>query len=158
MDNRIEKRIDALVGALSDPIIVYDPGWEVPEWIRGEMPLHRLAQLMKGLKDPGEAEVASDLEAMAYLSNASLIAPMRSEWVELYMYLFTQVMTKKGTEVPEDLRREEITDYQKGLLRDFKSWLYQRRARAREERARAERRREKEEAAARAPKQLTMTL
>ena len=27
LDNRIEKQIDVLVGALTDPIIVFDPSW-----------------------------------------------------------------------------------------------------------------------------------
>ena len=100
--------------------------------------------------------MACDLEALAYLSNASLIAPMRSEWAEIYMYVFTQVMTRKGTEVPEDIRKDDISDEQKGLLRDLKRWIYRQRSKARVERGRAERRQQKEEAAARAPKQMRM--
>ena len=44
--------------------------------------------------------------------------------------------------------------YEKGLLQDFKRWLWNARVKARQERTRAKRREEKAEAAARAPKQL----
>ena len=155
MDN-IEKQIGNLVGALTDPIIVMEPGWPVPDWIKEAMPLHRLAQNMKALQDPAEAEMATDLEAMAYLSNASLVAPMQSKWAEVYMYVFTQVMTRKGTEVPEDIRRDEISDHQKELLRDLKAWIYRQRSKVREERGKERRREEKEEKAARAPTMMRM--
>jgi len=69
----VKKQIDALVDALTDPIVVCDPGWPVPERLKGEIQLARLAQLLK--KEEG---VATDVEALAYLSNASLVAPMRS--------------------------------------------------------------------------------
>ena len=146
----VEKQIDNLVGALTDPIIVYDPGWEVPERLKGEIKLARLAQLMK--KEEG---VATDVEALAYLSNASLVAPMRTEWSNIYFYVFTKVM---GDKVPEDLRKEEITDYEKGLLLEFKTWLWRQRVKVRQERRRQERATEKAEAAARAPKQLGLPI
>ena len=147
MQNRIvEKQIDALVGALTDPIIVHDPGWPVPERLKGEIQVARLAQLLK--KEEG---VATDVEALAYLSNASMVAPMATEWVNIYMYVFTKVM---GDKAPEDLRKEEITDYEKGLLLEFKRWLWNTRVKARQERRRQERARQKAEMAARAPKQL----
>ena len=142
----VEKQIDALVGALTDPIIVYDPGWPVPERLKGEIQLARLAQLIK--KEEG---VATDVEALAYLSNASLVAPMATEWVDIYMYLFTRWM---GDKTPEDLRRDEISPWEQEKLREFKAWLWNTRVKARQERARAKRAQEKTEAAARAPKQL----
>ena len=149
MPNRekiVEKQIDNMVGTLTDPVIVYDPGWDVPKQLKAEIQLARMAQLIR--KEEG---VATDVEAMTYLNNASLVAPMRSEWAEIYMYLFTKVM---GDKTPEDLRKEEITDYEEGLLLEFKRWLWRQRVKVRQERARAKRREEKAEAAAQAPKQL----
>ncbi|MBA7597898.1 hypothetical protein ES703_04906 [subsurface metagenome] len=37
LENRIDKQIDALVGALTDPIVVFDPGWAdvLPDWLKG---------------------------------------------------------------------------------------------------------------------------
>jgi hypothetical protein len=68
--SQIHKQIDGLVAALTDPIIVFDPGWEVPDWLEGETRIQRLAQLMKG-----EEGIATDAEALAYASNASLVIP-----------------------------------------------------------------------------------
>jgi hypothetical protein len=146
----VEKGIDDMVGALTDPIIVYEPGWGVPEKLKGEIKLARLAQLIKH-----EEGVATDVEAMAYLSNASLVAPMRTEWANVYMYLFTRWM---GDKTPEDLRKEEITDYETGLLLEFKRWLWRQRVKVRKERRRQKRAAEKAEAAARAPKQLGLPM
>lgn len=127
--------IEELVGALTDPLIVYDPGWDVPEWIRKEMPLARLAQNMKALKDPAEAGLASELEAMLYLSNASLVAPMSSHWQDIYMWVFTKVMRDRGNEVPADLARESIDSYEMSLYRDLRRWIWRQRVKARKERA-----------------------
>lgn len=151
MDKTIDKQIDNMVGALTDPIIVMDPGWGVPDWLKEEIRLARLVQLMKG-----EEGGATDEEALAYISNASLVAPMHSEWAEIYFYLFTKVMTRKGKEVPEDLRKEEVSDYLMGLLRELKQWLYRQRVKARKERRAGERAEAKAEAEARAPKKLQM--
>lgn len=149
MNNRIDKQIDALVGALTDPIIVLDPGWEIPDWLKTRITLERLVQPLKG-----EEGVATDLEALAYLSNASLVAPMQSDWAEIYMYVFTQEMRRKGTEVPEDLIKEELSPYQMGKLRHLKEWIWRTRVKAREERGRAKRREARASAEAVAPKQL----
>ncbi len=59
--------IDDLVGALTDPIIVYPAGgWEndLPEDLKKELPLHRLAHLMKCTKGEASPEEATDLEAL----------------------------------------------------------------------------------------------
>jgi len=98
LNNQIDKQIDALVGALTDPIIIFDPGWAdiLPDWLKGEIKLQRLAQLMTG------EGIATDAEALAYVSNASLSVPLSSEWVEIYQYLLTRVM---GDKVPDELRK-----------------------------------------------------
>ena len=151
MDNGIvAKQIDALVGAFTDPIIVFDPGWEIPDWLKGEIKLQRLAQLMKG-----EEGMATDAEALAYVSNASLAVPLASDWVEIYQYLLTRVMKEK---VPDELRKESIDDYRTGLLKELKQWLWRKRARYREERRRADRAEAKAELKAKAPKQLGLGL
>jgi hypothetical protein len=149
VDNRIvAKQIDALVGALTDPIIVFDPGWEIPDWLKGEIKLQRLAQLMKG--DEG---MATNAEALAYVSNASLAVPLASDWVEIYQYLLTRVMKEKA---PQELRKENLDEYRVGLLRELKTWLWRQRIKARGERARDKRARARAEAKAKAPKQLKL--
>jgi len=59
-----------------------------------------------------------------------------------------------GDKTPEDLRKEGITGYEKGLLLEFKRWLWNARVKARKE----HRRQERAEAAPRAPKQLGLPL
>ena len=133
------------MAALTDPIIVFDPGWETPQWLLGEIKLQRLACLIT------EKEVATDAEALAYVSNASLCVPLASEWVEIYEYLLTKVM---GDKVPEELRKEKLAEYRMSLLRDLKGWIWRQRKKARDDRAKGERAKVKAEAAARALKQL----
>jgi len=148
--SQIHKQIENLVAALTDPIIVFDPGWEVPDWLKGEIKIQRLAQLMKG-----EEGIATDAEALAYVSNVALAVPLASDWVEIYQYLLTRVMKEKVT---EELRRESLDDYTMGLLKELKQWLWQKRAKHREERARRERAEAKAELKAKAPKQLGLEL
>lgn len=62
-------------------------------------------------------DLASDREALMVLCEASLNAPIGSEYVEIYQYLMTKVF---GDRVPKDLRRETLTDYEKQLLKDMK--------------------------------------
>ena len=140
------------MGALTDPIIVFDPSWAdvLPDWLKGEIKMQRLAQLMKG----GEG-IATDAEALAYVSNASLSQPMASDWIEIYQYLLTMVM---GDKVPQELRKERLDHYRMGLLKELKEWLWHKRVKGREEKARAEKARAKSEAEARRPKQLALGL
>lgn len=146
----MEKQIDELVGALTDPIIVLDPSWAdvIPDWLKGEIKMQRLAQLIKG-----ERGTATDAEALAYVSNAALAQPLDREWVEVYQYLLTRVMKDKVT---GELRKESLDDEGMRELKGLKEWLWQKRTQHREERLRAERRKAKELEKARAPKQLKL--
>jgi hypothetical protein len=152
LDNRIDKQIDALVGALTDPIIVFDPSWAdvLPDWLKGEIKMQRLAQLMKG-----EEGIATDAEALAYVSNASLSQPMASDWIDIYQYLLTRVM---GDKVPNDIRKESLDNYRLGLIKELKEWLWHKRVKGSEEKARAEKAKARAEAEARRPKQLALGL
>ena len=135
---------------MTDPVVVFAPGWDTPEWLFGEIKLQRLAQLITG-----EEETATDAEALVYVSNASLCVPLASEWVEIYEYLLTKVM---GDKVPQELKKEELTDYKMGLLRELKEWIWRQKKKARDERAKGERATAKAEAAAEAPQQLKLEM
>ncbi len=75
-EKQIEKGISEIVGALTDPIIVYPGGWgdTLPDWLRNAITLERLVMNMKALK--GEEMTGTDTEACAYLYTAGLTAPM----------------------------------------------------------------------------------
>ena len=60
---------------------------------------------------------ASNREVLMVLCEVSMEAPIRSEYVEIYRYLMTKVF---GDKVPHDLRKENLSDYEKQLLMDMK--------------------------------------
>ena len=84
----------------------------------------------------------------------SLTQPMDSDWTQIYLYVASQTYKRWGKgEMPADIVIESISDYQTQELNRLKSWLYERRIRARVEKDRAERREEKEEAKAQREKE-----
>jgi hypothetical protein len=92
----------------------------------------------------GEEGIATDAEALAYVSNASLSVPLGSEWVEIYQYVLTRVM---GDKVPDELKKEGLGGYEMGLLRELKEWLWKQRNKIAVQRRRGERAKAKAEAA-----------
>lgn len=127
--------IEEMVGALTDPIIVFPSGWEdtMPEWMKRDIPLHRLAHLMKCAKGEAKWDEACDLEALMYLYPASLAAPMGEVWSRIYLYLGTKVM---GDKFPDDVREDSLPDHYEVELRDLKRWIHRKKAAARRDRRR----------------------
>jgi hypothetical protein len=155
LNQRVDTQIDDLVGALTDPIIVWPSPWQdtLPEWIKPAITIERLVENMKALK--GETPTATDAEVLAYMYPRSLEAPLGSDWTHIYLYISTKVVARhKQSDIPEDIKVDSLNDYQAGLLRYLKDWIYEHRIKVRKERRRAERREAKAEAAARAPVQL----
>ena len=149
-EKQVEKGISEIVGALSDPIIVYPGGWgdTLPEWLKNAITLERLEMNMKALK--GEEMTGTDAEACAYLYTAGLTAPMDHDWGQIYLYIATQTYRKWGkNEMPSDIAVDKLDDEQMRDLNRLKEWLYRQRTKIRLERDRAERRQKKEEEAAR---------
>jgi len=149
----LEKGISEIVGALTDPIIVFPGGWgdSLPEWLKSTITLERLAMNMKVLK--GEEMTGTDAEACAYLNTASLTQPMDHDWSQIYLYIAGKVYEKwrtkdSGVKMPEDIRVESLNDDQMRDLNRLKAWLYRKRTTIRLDRDRAERREKKEEEAA----------
>ncbi len=95
-EKQIEKGVDKLVGALSDPIVVFPGGWgdSLPEWLKTAITLERLEMNMKALK--GEGMTGTDAEACAYLMTVSLTQPMDSDWTQIYLYMSLARFTAAG--------------------------------------------------------------
>jgi len=148
-EKQIEKGISEIVGALTDPIIVFPGGWgdTLPDWLKTAITLERMMGNVKALK--GEEPIGTDAEACAYIMTVSLTQPMDSDWTQIYLYIAGQSYKRwnKG-KMPADIAVDSISDYQIGELNRLKSWLYHQRVKARQEKDRAERRQEKEEAKA----------
>jgi hypothetical protein len=145
----IEKGISDLVGALTDPIIVFPGGWgdTLPEWLKNAITLERLTMNMKALK--GEKMTGTDAEACAYLFTAALTQPMDNDWGQIYLYIATQTYRRWGkNEMPGDIAVDSLNDEQVRELNRLKEWLRKKRTQIRLERDKAERRQRKREEAA----------
>ena len=148
-EKQVEKGISEIVGALSDPIIVFPGGWgdTLPDWLKNAITLERLAMNMRALK--GEEMTGTDAEACAYLYTTCLTQPADRDWTQIYLYIATQTYRRWGkNEMPTDIAVDKLDDEQMRDLNRLKAWLYQRRTTIRLDRDRAERRQKREEEAA----------
>jgi len=139
-----------MVGALTDPIIVYPGGWgdTLPDWLKNAITLERLVMNMKEVR--GEEPTGTDAEACAYLYTASFAAPLDGDWVQIYLYVSGKTCTHWGSrEIPSDIAVDSLNEWQKNQLERLKAWLHRRRVQERINRDRAERRQEKQAEAAR---------
>jgi hypothetical protein len=137
-------RIREMVGALTDPIIVYPSGWEedLPQHLKKELPLHRLAHLMKCSQGQAQWNEACDLEALLYLYPASLAFPLGDRWSRIYLYLGTKIM---GDKFPGDIKEESLTDDYFEDLRELKRWIHKKKVAARKEQRQREKAQDKAE-------------
>jgi len=149
LNKTVEKGISDIVGVFTDPILVFPGGWgdTLPDWLKNAITLERLIENMKALK--GEEMTGTDAEACAYLMTVSLTQPMDSDWTRIYLYVAGKVYERhrtkeSGVTMPEDIRVDQLSDYQMQHLDRLKDWIYQRRGKVRQERDRAERRERKE--------------
>ena len=148
-ERKPERWISDIVGALTDPIIVFPGGWSdsLPDWIKPAITLERFIENIKHSK--GEEPTGTDAEAMAYLSTLSLTQPMDHDWAHIFLYLGTITMRRhKKVEMPDDIKVESLDRNQQEDLARLKRWIYERRIRVRQDRDRDERREQKEAAAA----------
>ncbi len=130
-------RIEEIVGAIFDPIIVFPSSWmeTIPDWMKKDMPLHRLAHNMMCAEGLADWEEACDLEALVYMYPLTLDRPIAGHWAHIYVYLGTQVMRDN---MPDDIKREALTDYEKRELQGLKRWIYQEKVKTRKARHRQE--------------------
>ena len=123
--------VNSMVEVFTAPLIVWPSGWNdsLPEWIRGEVTLQRLIRLMKG-----DDDLATDVEAMAYMYALTLEHPLDSDWVQIYLYLGTTVMgsrmTREGVEFPADISVEKLNSDQERDLLNLKRWIRDRQRKA----------------------------
>jgi len=146
-EKQIDRGISEIVGALTDPIIVFPGGWgdTLPDWLKTAITLERIMGNVKALK--GEEPIGTDAEACAYLMTVSLTQPMDSDWTQIYLHIAGQTYKRwnKG-EMPADIAVDSISDYQMGELNRLKAWLYRQRMKARTEKDIAQRKQNREEA------------
>ena len=105
-------------------------GWDFPDRLRSVVPLARWLQVLRGRSDPRESDLASEEEAIGYLSCVSLDAPLAHDWAEIFFYLGQQVFprwdmvqgetvhTVLGLARPVTLHQQQADD-----LRRFRRWI-----------------------------------
>ena len=80
-----------LAGPLVQPRL---NGWDFPEQLRAVVPVARILQMLHGQADALERDLASEEEALGYLSCASLEAPLDRDWTEIMCYLAQEVFPR----------------------------------------------------------------
>jgi hypothetical protein len=149
-EKKVEKGISNIVGALTDPIIVFPGGWgdSLPDWLKNAISMERLIMNIKDTR--GEEPTGTDAEACAYLMTVSLTQPINSDWTQIYLYVAGQTCRSwNKSEIPDDIRVESLTDQQTADLSRLKEWLYRQRTTARQNAERVEMRQRKEAEVAR---------
>jgi hypothetical protein len=139
---QVDGWIDDLLGALTDPIIIYPSPWgdDIPENLKQQIPLERLIMNMK-VTHEGKGVPVGDVEALVYMFPRTMESPMTSEQFRIYIHLFNHAMEFMRVEVPEDLKQkkyEELSKYEMNQLDDLKRFIWDRRVKARKERANGE--------------------
>jgi hypothetical protein len=115
-----------LAGPLVQPRL---NGWDFPDRLRAVVPAARALQLLRGQADALERDLASEEEALGYLSCASLDAPFDRDWAEIMGYLAQQVLPRwRFTEeevhaVLGYARPIALNPMQAEDLRRFRRWL-----------------------------------
>ena len=112
--------VDQFMYLLTAPYIGW-PGWEDQVAAQKEnIVLHRFLHH----KEIFEQELATELEAMTYISSASLAHPLGHEWTEIYGWLFCRWNPDEGKEIWE--REIVLERNQVEALNRLRRWLFRR--------------------------------
>jgi hypothetical protein len=113
-----------MLWALTGPIIVW-PGYEdqtMPDKLKSAITMKRILLCV------GQNDMATDEEAMWYLSTASFIAPMDRDWQDIYLWLGRGWQLKNcqdPAELPEFLNdARSLNEMEERDLKELKRWLY----------------------------------
>tara|TARA_R110002111_G_scaffold136153_1_gene202010 strand:+ start:804 stop:1349 length:546 start_codon:yes stop_codon:yes gene_type:complete len=115
---------------LASPIIVFKSAWQdtIPKDILGRIKLSRIICSMS------KEKMASLTETLAYIMPRTYEAPIPTEWVNIYTWLGLQyVIQSKNNgqmEAMTEIAPNELSDYEKGLLKNLRVWIYEKRRKA----------------------------
>jgi hypothetical protein len=119
-----------LIDCLASPIIVFKSAWQdtIPKDILGRIKLSRIMCSMTGDK------MASLTETLAYMMPRTYEAPMQTEWANIYTWLglqyAMQTKSKDQLDAMIEIAPKELSDYEKGLLKNLRLWIYDKRRKA----------------------------
>ncbi len=112
---------------LTSPVIVYPSAWQddIPKDLLKNITMSRLLCQIKG------EEMASYAEVTAYMMPRTYEAPMPHEWVNIYTWASLQYIkqfkSKEVAEAAKEVAPETLTDYEMGLLKKLRIWIYTKR-------------------------------
>ena len=115
---------------LASPIIVFKSAWQdtIPKDILGRIKLSRIICSMT------KEKMASLTEILAYIMPRTYEAPMPTEWVNIYTWLGLQYAKQSKNngqiEAMKEIAPKELSDYEKGLLKNLRVWIYEKRRKA----------------------------
>lgn len=111
---------EALADVFSRSIIGHT-GWadSITEEQKQRIQIERLKQIKE---TKGKIDMATDYEAMIYLSTASLTAPLSRMWQQIYFYLFKKFYPDKSDFIPDYEAKLDIQS--EPALKDLKRWIY----------------------------------
>lgn len=119
-----QKFVFEFMDMLTAPIITFTTLWAdaIPQKLRENI---QLSRLLAGMK---REETATIPEVVAYMITRTFESPMHSEWVNIYTWCSMQYVTQwENREVPTDIAPEKLTDYEQGLLKELRNWIYKKR-------------------------------
>lgn len=118
------------IDCLASSIIVFKSAWQdtIPKDILGRIKLSRLICSM------AQEKMASLTETLAYMMPRTYEAPMQTEWANIYTWLglqyAMQTKSKVQLEAMIEIVPKELSGYEKGLLKNLRVWIYEKRRKA----------------------------
>ena len=115
---------------LQSPIIMYPSQWQdaVPKDLLNNITMARMLTQMRG------EHMASLTEVVAYMMPRTFESPMPSEWVNIYTWCglqYVKTFLKIGQiEAMADLAPKQLSEYEMGLLKRLRIWIYEKRRQA----------------------------
>jgi len=138
MYKKLDYFVARLITAIKPTIVTANPDWGeyLPQWLIEQIRIQRFIEHFKELNGEKIKE-ASDEEAFAYLYTASLVAPLREEWVRIYLYLGYKIAPERMKEKIKKLNPpKELNKYEEYLLQRLKYYIYKVRRKRDKERIR----------------------
>ena len=128
--NKKDDFVFDIMDCLTSPIVVFKSAWQdtIPKDILDNI---KWSRLMCSIT---KEKMASLTEALAYMMPRTFESPMSTEWVNIYTWLGLQyaIQFKKNEQLSAmtDIAPTELSDYEKGLLKNLRLWIYEKRRKA----------------------------
>lgn len=115
-----------IMDALTAPILTHSSAWidAIPKRLLDLIPLARLMSIMRGER------MATLEETTAFIMTRTFDAPMDHDWANIYCWLGCTVSEQHWNgdhwkEIMHD--QKDLSQYQMGLLKQLRIWIYERR-------------------------------